>query len=67
MDDVLVIPVNMAGLPGLNLPIGFSKDKLPIGMHIVSKRFDEAKIYQIAAFLEKELNLNLDPRGDKNE
>ena len=67
LDDVLVIPVNMAGLPGLNLPIGFSKDKLPIGMHIVSKRFDEAKIYQIAAFLEKELNLNLDPRGDKNE
>ena len=67
LDDVLVIPVNMAGLPGLNLPIGFSKDKLPIGMHIVSKRFDEAKIYQIAAFLEKELNLNLDPRGDNNE
>ena len=67
LDDVLVIPVNMAGLPGLNLPIGFSKDKLPIGMHIVSKRFDEAKIYQLAAFLEKKLNLDLDPRGDKNE
>ena len=67
LDDVLVIPVNMAGLPGLNLPIGFSKDKLPIGMHIVSKRFEEAKIYQLASFLEKELKLNLDPRGDKNE
>ena len=67
LDDVLVIPVNMAGLPGLNLPIGFSKEKLPIGMHIVSKRFEEAKIYQLAAFLEKELKLNLDPRGDKNE
>ena len=67
LDDVLVIPVNMAGLPGLNLPIGFSKDKLPVGMHIVAKRFEEAKIYQLAAFLEKKLNLNLDPRGDKNE
>ena len=67
LDDVLVIPVNMAGLPGLNLPIGFSKDKLPIGMHIVSSRFDEAKIYQLASFLENKLNLNLDPRGDRNE
>ena len=67
MDDVLVIPVNMAGLPGLNLPIGFSKEHLPIGMHIVANRFEEAKIYQLASYLEKKLNLDLDPRGDKHE
>ena len=67
LDDVLVIPVNMAGLPGLSLPIGFSKNKLPIGLHIVGNKYEEAKIYQLAAFLEEKLNLNLDPRGDKNE
>lgn len=67
LDDVLVIPVNMAGLPGLNLPIGFSNEKLPIGMHIVAPRFEEAKIYQLASFLEEKLKLNLDPRGKKNE
>ena len=63
MDDVLVIPVNMAGLPGLNLPVGFSKDKMPIGMQIIGNSFEEAKIYELASFLEKELNLNLNPFG----
>lgn len=63
MDDILTIPVNMAGLPGMNLPIGFSKDHLPIGMQIIGNRFDEAKIYQLASFLEKELDLNLNPNG----
>ena len=67
LDDVLVIPVNMAGLPGLSLPIGFSKDKLPIGLHVIGNRFEEAKIYQLASFLENKLKLNLDPRGDKHE
>ena len=61
MDDVLVIPVNMAGLPGLNLPVGFSNDHMPIGMQIIANSFEEAKIYQLASFLEKELNLNLNP------
>ncbi len=63
MDDVLVIPVNMAGLPGLNLPIGFSKDNMPIGMHIIGNSFDEATIYKLASFLEKKLNLDLCPKG----
>ncbi len=65
LDDVLVIPVNMAGLPGLNLPIGFSKEHMPIGLHIIGKSFDEARMYQFASFLEKELNLKLDPKGEE--
>ena len=67
MDDVLVIPVNMAGLPGLNIPVGFDKKNMPIGMHIIGKAFDEAKIYHLASFIEKELNLDLKPRGENNE
>ena len=67
LDDVLVNPVNMAGLPGLNLPIGFDKEHMPIGMQIIGNSFEEAKIYQLAAFLEKKLKLELDPnRGEKN-
>ena len=65
MDDVLVIPVNMAGLPGLSLPVGFSSDNMPIGLHIIGNNFEEAKIYQLASFIEKKLNLNLNPRGDQ--
>ena len=66
MDDVLVIPVNMAGLPGLNIPVGFDKDHMPIGMHIIGNSFEEAKMYQLASFLEKELNLDLNPFGGEN-
>lgn len=66
MDDVLVIPVNMAGLPGLNLPVGFDKNHMPIGMHIIGNAFEEAKIYQLASFIEKELNLDLEPFGGEN-
>ena len=66
MDDVLVIPVNMAGLPGLNLPIGFSSN-MPVGMQIIGNSFEESKIYKLASFLEKELNLSLNPFGGDND
>ena len=66
LDDILTIPVNMAGLPGMSLPIGFSKEYLPIGMQIIANRFEEAKIYQLASYIEKKLALNLDPKGGEN-
>ncbi|MBR6137632.1 MAG: Asp-tRNA(Asn)/Glu-tRNA(Gln) amidotransferase subunit GatA [Bacilli bacterium] len=65
MDDVLVIPANMAGLPGMNIPVGFDKDHMPIGMQIIGNSFDEAKMYQLGSFIEKELNLDLNPGGEK--
>lgn len=65
MDDVLVIPVNMAGLPGLNVPVGFSDDHMPIGLHIIGDAFEEAKMYQLASFIEEKLNLDLIPGGEK--
>lgn len=68
VDDVLTIPVNMAGLPGMNIPIGFSKENLPIGMQIIGAPFEEAKMYQLGNFIEKKLNLNLNPlEGEINE
>ena len=67
VDDILSIPVNMAGLPGLSMPIGFSKDHLPIGMQIIGNKWDEKTIYKLASFIERELNLNLNPGGDNHE
>ena len=63
MDDILTIPVNMAGLPGLSLPIYKGKNNLPIGMQIIGNRFDEKRVYQLASFIEKMINL----RGENNE
>ena len=51
LDDVLVIPVNMAGLPGLSLPVA-PKSSKPYGLHIIGNSFDEATIYQLASFIE---------------
>ncbi len=53
MDDVLVIPVNMAGLPGLNIPLGKNKENMPFGLHIIGNYFEEAKMYQLASFIER--------------
>ena len=64
-DDLLTIPVNMAGLPAISLPIGFNHDNLPIGMHIIGNYFDEDRIYQLASFIEDKLNLDMTPKGVK--
>ncbi|MBQ8234376.1 MAG: Asp-tRNA(Asn)/Glu-tRNA(Gln) amidotransferase subunit GatA, partial [Bacilli bacterium] len=63
-DDILTIPFNMSGNPSLSLPIGINKNKLPIGMQIIGDYYNEDKIYCLASYLEKELNLNLKPGGD---
>ncbi|MDG9733902.1 MULTISPECIES: Asp-tRNA(Asn)/Glu-tRNA(Gln) amidotransferase subunit GatA [Leuconostoc] len=43
--DVLTIPVNLAGLPGLSVNAGFV-DGLPVGLQIIGKPFDEQTVYQ---------------------
>ena len=60
MDDILVMHANMGGFPCISIPIGFNSEKLPIGLQILGNNFDEATIYQLASFIEKELNLDLE-------
>lgn len=59
-DDLLTIPLNMAGLPALSLPVGFNHDHMPIGMQIIGNYFKEETIYTLAYALEKALNLDLE-------
>lgn len=65
LDDILVFPANLAGLPGMNVPIGFGEGNLPIGLQIIGNKFDEATMYKLASFIEEKLGLNLDPREVK--
>lgn len=51
-DDLLTIPVNMAGLPGMSIPVGYGSNNLPIGMQIIGNKFDEANMYKFASFIE---------------
>lgn len=45
MNDVLTIPVNLAGLPGMSVPAGFA-DGLPVGLQLIGKAFDESTMYR---------------------
>ena len=53
-DDLFTNPVNMAGIPAISIPIGFGKNNLPIGMQIIANHFDEATIYKLASYIERE-------------
>ncbi|MEK3889756.1 Asp-tRNA(Asn)/Glu-tRNA(Gln) amidotransferase subunit GatA [Bacillus sp. FSL K6-3431] len=45
--DLLTIPVNLAGLPGISVPCGFTEG-LPLGLQIIGKHFDERTLYRVA-------------------
>ncbi|WP_421458692.1 Asp-tRNA(Asn)/Glu-tRNA(Gln) amidotransferase subunit GatA [Streptococcus suis] len=49
--DLLTIPVNLAGLPGLSIPAGFVEG-LPIGLQLIGPKYSEETIYQVAAAFE---------------
>ena len=48
LSDIYTINVNLAGLPGMSLPCGFSKSGLPIGLQLIAKHFEEEKIFRAA-------------------
>jgi len=51
-NDILTIPVNLAGVPGLSVPCGFSNG-LPIGLQIIGKHFDEATVLRVGHAFEQ--------------
>jgi len=48
LNDVFTIPVNLAGLPGLSVPAGFTKAGLPVGLQVIGKAFDEPAVLRTA-------------------
>ncbi|HTS80388.1 MAG TPA: Asp-tRNA(Asn)/Glu-tRNA(Gln) amidotransferase subunit GatA [Myxococcaceae bacterium] len=54
LNDVFTLPCNLAGLPGLSLPCGFTRAGLPIGLQILGRPWDEARVLRIARAFERE-------------
>jgi aspartyl-tRNA(Asn)/glutamyl-tRNA(Gln) amidotransferase subunit A len=52
-NDILTIPVNLAGVPGISVPCGFSAEGLPLGLQIIGKHFDESTVYRVAHAFEQ--------------
>lgn len=57
--DVFTIPVNMAGLPGIAVPGGFSADGLPVGVQLIAPHFEEGRLIQIASAFQRETDHHL--------
>jgi aspartyl-tRNA(Asn)/glutamyl-tRNA(Gln) amidotransferase subunit A len=58
--DVLTIPPNMAGLPGLNIPCGLS-DGLPVGLQLIGPQFSENLLFRVGHALESALGFDYVP------
>ncbi len=56
LSDVLTIPVNLAGLPGLSVPCGFVNG-LPVGLQIIGKPFDEETVLRVGYTYEQKAGL----------
>jgi len=54
--DMYTLGVNLAGLPGISLPVAKSDEGMPIGLQLIAKAFDEKTLFNGAASMEKAVN-----------
>ena len=55
LSDIYTTSANLAGIPGMNVPIGKNSENLPIGLQILSQQFEEEKIFQLAKHIQDEI------------
>jgi aspartyl-tRNA(Asn)/glutamyl-tRNA(Gln) amidotransferase subunit A len=53
LEDVFTVPLNLAGLPGMCVPVGLCSDGLPMGLQLIGRAFDEETVFTFASALEK--------------
>ena len=57
LSDIFTLSANLAGIPGISVPCGFSDDGLPIGLQIMSRHFNEPILFKIARQFEQAANI----------
>ena len=58
LSDICTVPVNITGVPAISVPCGFDHNNLPIGMQLITKKFGESKLLNIAH--QFEINTNFE-------
>jgi len=53
LNDIFTVTVNMAGLPGIAVPAGFSSEGLPLGLQLIGRAFDEETLFSVADVIEQ--------------
>ncbi|MGX9136127.1 Asp-tRNA(Asn)/Glu-tRNA(Gln) amidotransferase subunit GatA [Rummeliibacillus sp. JY-2-4R] len=51
-NDILTVPINLAGVPAISIPCGFDEG-LPVGLQIIGKYFEEGTVYRVADAFER--------------
>ncbi len=64
LNDVFTVPASLAGLPGISVPAGLSKDGLPLGLQVIGRAFDEETLLNVAQTLETAATFNHTPGGE---
>ncbi|MEW5745297.1 MAG: Asp-tRNA(Asn)/Glu-tRNA(Gln) amidotransferase subunit GatA [Nitrospirota bacterium] len=59
LSDIFTISVNLAGIPALSLPCGFTGSGLPVGLQVIGKHFDEAALFTVAYAYEQSTEWHL--------
>jgi aspartyl-tRNA(Asn)/glutamyl-tRNA(Gln) amidotransferase subunit A len=59
LGDLMTIPVNLAGLPGMSVPCGFDEKGLPIGLQLIGKVLREDQLFQVAYAYEQSTEWHL--------
>jgi aspartyl-tRNA(Asn)/glutamyl-tRNA(Gln) amidotransferase subunit A len=57
LSDIFTISANLAGIPGISVPCGFTSGGLPIGVQFLANHFQEGRLIQIASAFEKAANI----------
>jgi aspartyl-tRNA(Asn)/glutamyl-tRNA(Gln) amidotransferase subunit A len=58
LSDIFTTSANLAGIPGINIPIGKDKNNLPIGLQLLANQFEEEKLLQLGSILKEEILTN---------
>ena len=61
LNDVFTVPANLAGLPGISVPAGLSKQGLPLGLQLLAPPFEEGRLFSVANAIEKQAEFLLAP------
>jgi aspartyl-tRNA(Asn)/glutamyl-tRNA(Gln) amidotransferase subunit A len=59
LSDIYTISANLAGIPGISIPCGFTGSGLPIGLQILAREFEEEKLLQVARMYERETDWHM--------
>ncbi len=57
LNDIYTTSVNLAGLPGMSVPAGFTKEGLPVGVQLIAPQFAEQTLFDVGHHLEISLKL----------